>query len=154
MKSFDTAFLSLLMVPNAWAPRDPATGKPIEKAQERIEELVRLLDEQNEKILILAPALSEFLVLAAEAGPQYLAELNMSSVFRIVDFDQRAAIEAAALTIEAKRKGGKQEFIGTREEIKFDRQIVACAKVNGADENLFDGCRRSQDRGAGEDSSA
>lgn len=91
MKVFDANFLSILLVPTAPIPNDPETKQPVERAQERIEELVTTLDGQNEKILIPTPALSEFLVLADKDGPHYLAELNKSSVFKIVDFDQRAA---------------------------------------------------------------
>ena len=134
MKAIDSSFLTLLLVPDARVPDDPATNKPTERAHDRVEELVRSLTEDNEKILIPTPALSEFLVIAGKDGPQYLAELNNSSVFRIVDFDQRAAVEAAAMTAIAIAAGGKR---GGSEspwaKIKFDRQIVAIAKVNQAD---------------------
>ena len=134
MKVFDANFLSLLLVPNAPVPDNPQTGKPVERVQERIEELVRSLDQQSKKILIPTPALSEFLVLVGSDAPRYLAELNTSSVFRIVDFDQRAAVEAAARTLQAKKQGDKKGGSESQwSKIKFDRQIVAIAKVNGAD---------------------
>ena len=114
-------------------PNDPATNKPAERAHDRVGELMRSLNEEGEKILVPTPALSELLVIASEDGPQYLAELNTSSVFRIVDFDQRAAVEAAATTAKAiaagDKRGGSE---ATWTKIKFDRQIVAIAKVNGA----------------------
>ena len=134
MKAIDSSFLTLLLVPGAPVSNDPATNKPTERAHDRVEELIRSLNEGGEKILVPTPALSELLVIAGEAGPQYLAELNTSSVFRIVDFDQRAAVEAAATTAKAIADGDKRGGSGaTWTKIKFDRQIVAIAKVNGAD---------------------
>ena len=134
MKVFDAGFISLLLAPSAPAPIDPKTSKPVERIQQRVEELVSQLDEQGEKVLLPTPALSEFLVLAADDGPQYLTEINRSSVFKVVDFDQRAAVEAAILTRSAKDKGDKKGgSTSPWDKIKFDRQIVAIAKVNGAD---------------------
>ena len=134
MKAIDSSFLTLLLVPGAPPPNDPATKEPTERAHDRVEELIRSLNEEGEKILVPTPALSELLVIAGEGGPQYLAELNASSVFRIVDFDQRAAVEAAATTAKAIADGDKRGGSGaTWTKIKFDRQIVAIAKVNGAD---------------------
>ena len=80
------------------------------------------------------PALSECLVHAGPAGPEYLAIISKKAVFRIASFDERAAMEAAARTYEARRrgqrKGGNPE--AAKAKIKFDRQIVAIAKVEGA----------------------
>jgi hypothetical protein len=69
MVSVDAGILSLLLHPTARPPLDPATGKPVEKAQERIEQLVDDLETAKERIIVPAPALSEFLVLAGAAGP-------------------------------------------------------------------------------------
>ena len=73
------------------------------------------------------------LIRAGDAGPKYLQELNSSACFRIVSFDQRAAIEAAAAHRDAIGRGDKRE--GTNAawaKVKFDRQIVAIAKIEGA----------------------
>lgn len=134
MKAFDASFLSLALVPSARVPDDPSTGKPVERAQKRIEELIDKLSRLGEKILIPTPALSEFLVLAKSDGPVYLNEISQSSVFKIANFDERSAIEAAAMTAEAiavhdKRGGSASSWA----KVKFDRQIVAVAKVNGAE---------------------
>ena len=48
-------------------------------------------------------------------------------------FDEMAAIELAAIEYESRRKGDKRG--GSKmpwTKVKFDRQIVAVAKVNGA----------------------
>lgn len=62
----------------------------------------------------------------------YLETLHRSSSFRIVPFDERAAIELAAITRDAIAKG--QFRVGndaTRATLKFDRQILAIARVEG-----------------------
>ncbi len=134
MKLFDAGFISLLLVPSARPPLDPKTGRPAERTRQRLEALIDRLDRQKETILIPTPALSEFLVLAGDDGPRYLAHIEKSSVFKVVDFDQRVAVEAAQLTIAAKAKGDKKGGSDSAwQKIKFDRQIVAVAKVNGAD---------------------
>lgn len=54
-------------------------------------------------------------------------------MFRIESFDTRAAIEVAAMTrsaIDSKAKRGASD--STWAKIKYDRQIVAIAKVNQA----------------------
>ncbi len=134
MKVFDSSFLSLALRSDARAPNDPSTGKPVERAQQRIEYLIETLTNQGQKIIIPTPALSEFLVLAGDDGPMYLDRIGNSSVMRIKDFDERAAVEAAFLHIKAKNEGDKKSGSeSTWAKIKFDRQIVAIAKVNGAD---------------------
>jgi hypothetical protein len=72
----------------------------------------------------------KILVRAGDAGPEYLDILNKSASFRIVPFDQRAAVEVAAALREAidagYKKGGTQSPWA---KVKFDRQIVAIAKL-------------------------
>jgi predicted nucleic acid-binding protein len=129
MVLFDATTLSLLLHPGAKPPKD-AKGNPVERCSERIEHLVRTLDESKTKIIIPTPALSELLVIAGAAGPKYLSEINGRSCFKVSDFDQRAAVEAAAQTRDAIRAGFKRQ--GSEApwaKIKFDRQIVAIAKV-------------------------
>jgi hypothetical protein len=66
----------------------------------------------------------------AEASQLIVEELGKHSVFRIEPFDERAAIEVAAMT-RAAIKGGKKRgsSVATWAKIKYDRQIVAIAKV-------------------------
>lgn len=129
MVLFDATALSLLLHPGAKPPTDSA-GQPVSKAQERMELLVKTLDEKKTKIIIPTPALAELLVVAGSAGPQYLNELTSRSCFKLVDFDLRAAIEVAdqigkALAAGDKRAGSESSW----QKVKFDRQIVAIAKV-------------------------
>ena len=64
------------------------------------------------------------------AVSEYLAILHKSSSFRIVPFDERAAIELAAIIHDAINK--RQFRVGsnaTRATLKIDRQILAIARV-------------------------
>ena len=136
MVVFDTSILLLSLDPNAKPPDDPATGQPLDKAAERINYLIENLAADKEKIVIATPVLSEVLVHAGEAMQPYLEILNGQSVFRIAPFDQKAAIEAALAMSDAIKRGGHRVDAAnpdaTKTKIKFDRQIVAIAKAEGA----------------------
>ena len=132
--AFDTDALSLLLNPSAKPPNDPVTQKPIEKPKERMELLVEDLQKKRARIAIPAPVLAEFLVLADEAGPDYLKIIDNNSSFDCAPFDALAAIEAAASQRRAFAEGDKKSgAIGSWQKVKVDRQIVAIAKVLGAD---------------------
>jgi hypothetical protein len=134
MVSIDTTILSLLLHPTAKPPNDPGTQKPLERAQERIEQLVDDLDAANERIILPSPALAEFLVFADTAGPQYLSELSNLSHVYIEPFDQLAAIELAAMELLARKSGSKRHPLPPDvpwQKVKFDRQIVAISKFHG-----------------------
>jgi hypothetical protein len=106
----------------------------VPKAKERVKYLIETLSKAGEKIIIPTPALSECLVYAGQAGPEYLNIIGKQACFRVASFDQRAAVEAAIRTHEAQqrgqRTGGNPEAAKTK--IKFDRQIVAIATVENA----------------------
>jgi hypothetical protein len=108
MVVFDATTLLYLLDPEAKPPTHPETGEPVSHVKERIAPLVSELEKSREKIIVPTPALSELLVRAGEAGPQYLYILNKSAAFKIVDFDQRAAVEVAAATREALGAGDKR----------------------------------------------
>ena len=109
-------------------------GMPIEKPKERIEYLVHTLEKSRNKIILPTPALSEALVRAgAEATQRIVESLQKYSVFRIEPFDTRAAIEVAAMSRNALKGGNKRgQSDATWAKVKYDRQIVAIAKVAGA----------------------
>ncbi len=131
MVLFDASMLSLLLHPGAKTVTDPK-GKPITDAQSRVEYLVDGLDKGKTKILIPTPALAEFLVLVGPAGPQYLEKINDRTCFKIVGFGERAAVEVAIQLRKALNLGNKKSgSTGTWAKVKFDRQIVAIAKVEG-----------------------
>ena len=125
--AFDTVMLAAYLHPEARFP--PSFDRLPERKY-----LVRTLDARNATIIIPTPALSEFLVLAANQGPEYVSQLADSSVFRIEPFDQMAAIEAADAQIRATENGDKRGgSTGRWQVVKVDRQIVAIAKVRKVD---------------------
>lgn len=133
---FDSGFLLLLLDPRARAPSNPETGGPVAQAKERIDHLIRNLSADREKIVIPTPVLSEVLVHAGPATDRYLDVLNRTAAFRIAPFDQKAAVEAAIAMRDALDRGGHRIDAAnpdaTKTKIKFDRQIVAVAKSEGA----------------------
>jgi predicted nucleic acid-binding protein len=126
MVVFDASILLLILEDKAAAS--------MQGGRERVEHLIDRLSEAGETIIIPTPALSECLVHAGSAGPDYLAIIGKQGCFRIASFDQRAAVEAAFRTHQAQarglRKGGSAA--APKGKIKFDRQIVAIAAVEGA----------------------
>jgi hypothetical protein len=144
MVVFDASFLLFLF--------DPNTPASVPQAKERIDHLIETLSTAGEKIIVPTPALSECMVHAGPAGPAYLAILAKHAAFRVASFDERAAIEAAVRTFDARLRGqnrGGNPGIA-KAKIKFDRQIVAIAAVEGAgavysdDEDL---CRYAREAG-------
>lgn len=133
MVVIDATTLLLLLRPGTPVPNGP-NGVPIDRPKERIEYLVKLLNDAKTKILIPTPALAEALVRAGAAASQQIVEyLQRYSVFSIEPFDTRAAIEVAAMSREALVSGRKRgESTATWAKVKYDRQIVAIAKVHGA----------------------
>ncbi|MGE5203954.1 MAG: type II toxin-antitoxin system VapC family toxin [Acidobacteriota bacterium] len=139
MVVIDANILLLLLRPGTPVPVG-ANGVPIERPRDRIDKFVNDIDATGSKIIIPTPALSEALVHAGAAASQQIVEyLQRYSVFRIEPFDARAAIELAAMTRGAIAKGSKKAgSIATWAKLKFDRQIVAIAKVCGATEIYSD----------------
>jgi hypothetical protein len=133
MVVIDATTLMILLRPGTLVPGGP-NGVPIVHAKERIEHLVQQLDKAGAKVVIPTPALSEALVRAGVAGSQEILEkLQKFAVFRVEPFDQRAAMEVAAMTRDALARGNKRgQSNATWAKVKFDRQIVAIAKVHGA----------------------
>lgn len=133
MVVFDASVLCIAIYPDAGIPTDFRTGEPIGYAKERIDGLISECDRIGETILVPTPALSEVLVVAAPDVQRYLDELNSQKCFKVVPFGQRAAVEIALRIKESIKKEGKKEGIRSEwDKIKYDRQIVAIAKVEGA----------------------
>ena len=100
----------------------------------RVDFLVRTLEKARTKIIVPTPALSEVLIGAGDAAAQYLDIISGSPWFKIASFGTKAAVEAAAAHREAIRAHDKKEGSESAwQKVKFDRQIVAIAKVEGAE---------------------
>jgi len=62
-----------------------------------------------------------------------IGEIARSVAFEIAPFDVRAAIDLAAEIRKSIKSGDKKAGVAANwQEIKFDRQIAAIARVNGA----------------------
>lgn len=131
--AFDATFLMLMLDPRAKGPVDPQTGSAIADAEARIEFLIQTMEKSRRKIVIPTPALSEVLVGADAAGPDYLSIISQHSCFEVAGFDVRAAVEVAAVTRQSIDDGDKKSgSTAPWQKVKYDRQIVGIAKVNGA----------------------
>ena len=121
--AFDTSFL-IMIFDSRYGSRgalDP-----------RLSHLLMTLEKDKSTIIIPAPALSEVLIGAGEAAPRYLSIINASSRFKVAPFAERAAVEAASAHREAIKTGDKKEGSSSWDKVKYDRQVVSIAIVEGA----------------------
>lgn len=98
----------------------------------RLDHLISTITKQRSKVLIPTPALSEFLAKAAKARDAYYQRLMSSSQFKIAPFGSKAAMECALMIDAAKTNGDKRNEAKTWAKAKFDWQIAAIAKSEGA----------------------
>jgi predicted nucleic acid-binding protein len=132
MIAIDACVLSLLIYDKSGVPNDFKTGKPIEFARQRVNGLIQSLEDEAGSIVIPTPALSEALCVVAPNCQQHVDELESQSCFRVRPFGTRAAIEVAVRVKTAKDAGDKKEGLRHWDKVKYDRQIIAIAKVEGA----------------------
>ena len=133
MVVIDATMLMLFFRPDIPVPAGRG-GARISLPKERVEHLIQKLEKARTKIIVPTPVLSEILVRAGQKESQEIVErLNKLAVFRVESFDARAAIEVAAMTRTALDGGNKRgKATGPWAKIKYDRQIVAIAKVSRA----------------------
>lgn len=127
--AFDASVLVYLLDENAAAPRG-ADNQPIPDCQTRVAHLIAELQRAKAKIVIPAPSLAEVLVYGGTAASEWLSILNTSRHIFIAPFDERAAVEYSMM--ERLKISGRQK-VSSRTKAKFDHQIVAIARVEGAD---------------------
>lgn len=121
---FDTSFLVPLL--------DPAI-KGSGEVRPKLKHLIDTLDRQRDVVIIPTPALSEVLIGAGDTASRYLDILSKTPRFRIAPFGTRAAVEAAERHRRAIHASDKKEGMESWSKLKFDRQIIAIAKVEGAE---------------------
>lgn len=137
MVAIDASMLLLFLRPETPGPRSESGGL-VQQPQERVEYLISELDKSRTKIVIPTPALSEVLIRMGTQEAQRIVEtLNRKAVFSLEPFDQRAAIELAAMLgselSNRELRLGMKDGPDTWAKLKFDRQIIAIAKVCGVD---------------------
>ena len=131
MVVIDATMLLLMLRPDTAVPSRPNVFG--DRRRQSIN-LVQQLDKAKTKIIIPTPALGEALVKAGAEGSQQIIEhLQRYSVFGIEPFYTRAAVEIAAMSRDAFDGGNKRgKSTATWAKVKYDRQIVAIAKVQAA----------------------
>lgn len=131
MVVMDSTLLLLLFQPNALPPIDSVTGQPLDRCKERINLLLEQLNQTHTRIMIPTPALSEILVGLGVGKSAILSHIKHTHIFKIQPFDETAAVEVAFLTDQDLQSGRKLTADETKAKVKYDRQIIAIAKVNG-----------------------
>jgi predicted nucleic acid-binding protein len=130
MVLFDAAILSIAIDPKANVPSDFRTGQLIPQARERVDALIRGLEQDGQAIIIPTPALAEALTTLAEKAIELTDQIERRSCFRIKPFGKKEAIEIAIRTKMAILAGDKREGIADPwQKVKYDRQIIAVAKT-------------------------
>lgn len=148
----DSSALALLVNPDARPPIDPATNEPVIHARARVLGLIASLSTAD-FLIVPTPVLAEVLVRAGEGGPAVLEHLQGQARIRVRPFDERSAIEVAVMTQDAIRAGDKRGGSDQPwQKVKYDRQIIAIARVAGATRIYADdGALASFARGLGID---
>jgi len=131
MVVMDASTLMLLFHPSAKPPIDPATGAPVAKCRERIDLLLLNLSEAGIKVMVPTPVLSELLVRVGPDKARVLTEIHSAYAFKVQPFDTVAAVEVAHLTDSDLQSGKRLTDVQTYAKVKYDRQIIAIAKVSG-----------------------
>lgn len=132
MVILDATTLLLLFYPDARPPIDITTNQPLDRCKDRIDLLLQNLSEAGTQILVPTPVLSEILVTSGTDKARVLNEINNTYAFRIQPFGEMDAIEVAMLTDADLQSGKRLSKDETIAKVKYDRQIIAIAKVNGA----------------------
>lgn len=123
----DNSVLLYLIHPEAPAPVDTATGKPVDHCAERVEGLLDDLEKDGIEVVVPAPVLSELMIKAVGRENDILAALQNKRAVRIASFDTMAAIENAMLRRSKSARNG-----ATKKEVSFDLQILAIARATGS----------------------
>lgn len=131
----DSTFLLYFFAPSGTVltPLDENDAQ-IPFAKERVQGLIAELEKASSKVIVGTPALSEVMVrTGVVAGQGYLKIMRTSKAFRVVPFDEKAAIEVAIMAGHMLAGADEADLlVGTKAKIKYDRQIVAIAHTEGA----------------------
>lgn len=133
MVVFDATMLMLLIRPDAGVPLDSSGENPVSHVQERIAHFIEQSDKARTRIGLPTPVLAEVLVRAGAEAIKILEKIKEFAVFEILPFDELSAIELAIFTKNALDAGDKKSgSTASWSKVKFDRQIIAIARVKQA----------------------
>ena len=105
-----------------------------EELRVRIDSVIRAAGRTRKPIILPSPAVTEYLagVGSPEATAAAHTVLHADRVFRVASFGERASLELALTIARVKNKQIRKSEGSTWAKAKFDRQIAAIAKVEGA----------------------
>ncbi len=92
----DATLMLLLIRPDTPVPGNEK-GVPPDRVKDRINYLISKLENDNTKILVPTPVLSELLVRSKPGAAAVIEKLSKYAVFEICPFDTLAAIELAEM---------------------------------------------------------
>lgn len=128
----DSSILISAFDPSA-APAPDLEGKAVSYAVERIQYFVDSSAHHDRQILLPTPVIAELLSASNVEEDALTEALIGNSAFLIAGYDQRAAIINAQMNKNATASGNlKAGSEQPRQIVKFDRQILAIAKLHGA----------------------
>jgi predicted nucleic acid-binding protein len=127
---FDASYLVIYLHPNPRPAKD-RSNKPVTQFRERVNYLIASLNVPGKIIGVPTPALAEVLVRAGKTRSELVRILTDTYRFELFSFGVRAAIEASEL-IEKIKLEQKGQSVDTWAKVKFDIQIAAIAKAEGA----------------------
>ena len=88
---------------------------------EAVSKLIQALSSENAKVVVPTPALAQVLTHSPTKAEGWMRTLNTYSCFQVRPFDDKASFELTQILGES--------VSGLRDILRFDRQIVAIAKV-------------------------
>ena len=141
--ALDNTFFTLMVNPSARPSGNWETGEEVTHCALRIAALIDELSRPGVRVLVPTPALAEAMT-ASEGLEAAIDFMQSHDAFEPGSFDFRAAYELAEITKSDpnpdRRKSGE---LDSRQKVKFDRQIVAIAKVHRAQVLYTDDQRQS-----------
>lgn len=131
--ALDATTLSILLNPLARIPLDPATNAPIDLGRERILGFIAQVEKERRRFVIPTPATAELLTAIGPTSADYIRIVNRKAVFEVRSFDEVAAVELAFLNRDVFASLDTKNGLEPWQKMKFDRQIIAIAKVAGCE---------------------
>lgn len=131
--AMDNTFLSLLWNPASKPTPNPVTGQPVTHYKQRIEALIDTHSKRGDVVLIPTPCFAELLCAVPDLE-KAVNDISASVAYEVAPFDARASIDLAQAIRKAKNDGSKHSGSDAGwQKVKFDRQIAAIARANGAE---------------------
>lgn len=131
--ALDATTLSILLNPLARLPLDPATNAPMELGRQRIIGFIARIEKERRRFVIPTPVVAELLTAIGPTSADYIRIVNRKAVFEVRSFDEVAAMELAFLNRDVFADLDTKNGLEPWQKMKFDRQIIAIAKVAGCE---------------------